>query len=151
MRRKKRDKLMLLLVLLLAISVGYAALSTTLKINGTTSISTNTWGIYWDVPVVTQGSVSNILPTNDAIKEPATIPKVVNVKNLSQFGKFNVLVSTNGSAGTRLINKIKIGKAIQYIGTKVETHIAHDGGLLTSTNEYTTVEKIICSTNDTAM
>lgn len=63
MRNKKRDRMMLFLILLLAISVGYAAISTTLKITGTASVATNTWGIYWDVPVVTSGSVTDTVPT----------------------------------------------------------------------------------------
>lgn len=63
MRNKKRDRTMLFLILLLAISVGYAAISTTLKITGTASVATNTWGIYWDVPVVTSGSVTDTVPT----------------------------------------------------------------------------------------
>jgi len=46
--RKKRNKILLLLVLLLAVSIGFAALATTLKINGTANIGKNTWNIYWD-------------------------------------------------------------------------------------------------------
>ena len=48
MKNKKSNKTTLLILLLLGISIGYAALSTTLKINGTTTIAKNTWDIYWD-------------------------------------------------------------------------------------------------------
>ena len=48
MRNKKKNRILLLVILLLAVSIGYAALSTTLKINGTAGINKNTWNIYWD-------------------------------------------------------------------------------------------------------
>ncbi len=47
-KSKKRNKLLLLAILILGISIGFAALSTTLKINGSASINKNTWNIYWN-------------------------------------------------------------------------------------------------------
>ena len=48
MRNRKKNKILLLLILLLGISIGFAALSTTLKINGSAILNKNTWSIYWD-------------------------------------------------------------------------------------------------------
>lgn len=63
MRRfKKMNKVKILLLVLLVVAVGYAAISTTLKINGTTAISKQTWNIYWDNPIVTSGSVTEDVP-----------------------------------------------------------------------------------------
>ena len=61
--RKKRNKFILLVVLLLAVSVGFAALSTTLRINGTTAISKNTWDIHWE----NVGNVKKTTSTNETI------------------------------------------------------------------------------------
>ena len=47
-RNKKKNRALLLLLILLGVSIGFAALSTTLKINGSTTINKNTWNIYWD-------------------------------------------------------------------------------------------------------
>jgi hypothetical protein len=47
MRNKKKNRILLLLVLLLGISIGFAALATTLKINGTANIGKNTWDVHW--------------------------------------------------------------------------------------------------------
>ena len=47
-KNKKRDRIFLLLLILLGLSIGFAALATTLKINGTTIINKNTWSVYWD-------------------------------------------------------------------------------------------------------
>ena len=48
MKNKKKNKLFLLVILILGISIGFAALSTTLKIDGTAIINKNTWKIYFD-------------------------------------------------------------------------------------------------------
>ena len=48
MRNKKKKKIRILIILLLSVTIGYALISTTLKIDGTTVISKNTWSIYWD-------------------------------------------------------------------------------------------------------
>ena len=72
MNRKKQNKLMLLLVLLLAVTIGYAAISTTLKIEGEATVNKQNWNIYWGEPTVTQGSKSMTAPTRGADSgEPA--------------------------------------------------------------------------------
>jgi len=58
MKRKRKNSLLFLILLLLGITIGFAALATTLKINGTTNINKNTWDVYWDNPVVNQSSVN---------------------------------------------------------------------------------------------
>lgn len=63
MRNKKRNKYAILILILLALSIGYAAISTTLKIDGSTGISKQSWSVYWANPVVTTGSVTTNIPT----------------------------------------------------------------------------------------
>lgn len=62
---KHKSKLFFLLILLLGLGIGFAALSATLKINGTANISGNSWNIYWDSTsiIVNPDSVSADLPT----------------------------------------------------------------------------------------
>lgn len=47
MKDKRRNKILLLILLILGISIGYAALATTLKINGTTHVGGNVWDVHW--------------------------------------------------------------------------------------------------------
>ena len=56
--RSKWKFTVVLLLLLLLIAIGYAALNTTLNINGTTSIKGNTWDVHFDNVDVKDGSVS---------------------------------------------------------------------------------------------
>lgn len=58
----KRSTVMILVVLILAISIGFALLSTTLKINGSAILYNGKWNIYWDNVVVSTGSVSSTNP-----------------------------------------------------------------------------------------
>ena len=53
----RSTKVMILVVLVLAISIGFAALSTTLKINGDAIVHGGKWNIYWDNVEVVSGSV----------------------------------------------------------------------------------------------
>ncbi len=61
-KNKRKNKILLLTIILLGVTIGFAALATTLKINGITSVLKPTWQIYWANPVVAEGSVSNTLP-----------------------------------------------------------------------------------------
>ena len=62
MNRKKKNKVFLLLILLLGITIGFALLSTTLKINGNAKITKNTWGVYWSSVGDEDGVVPTIVP-----------------------------------------------------------------------------------------
>ena len=58
MRRHKKNKILLLvLFLIFSMSVGFAALTTTLSINGTSKFKGNSWNIYFDNVQVKNGSV----------------------------------------------------------------------------------------------
>lgn len=61
---KRKNRILLFLVLILGISIGFAALSTTLKIDGSTIFKKNIWSIYWDEDSieVTEGSKGNTIP-----------------------------------------------------------------------------------------
>ena len=48
MRNRRKNKVFLYLLVILGITVGFALLSTTLKINGIAGIKSNTWNIHWD-------------------------------------------------------------------------------------------------------
>lgn len=106
-RNKKKNKLLLLLVLLLGIGIGYAALTASLKINGTTNISGNSWDIYWDDPIVTDGSVTNTLPTiTQDTDDPLNTKLVWNIDlDLpGDFYEYTIYVVNNGTMDTMITN-----------------------------------------------
>ena len=48
MKNRKQRRVIFLLIMLLTVTIGFALLSTTLKINGVAGINKNTWNIHWD-------------------------------------------------------------------------------------------------------
>ena len=66
MRKNKKYSLIFGLVLLLVgFGIGYAYLNTSLYINGTTNVDSNSWDVYWDNVQVTTGSVAAETPEID--------------------------------------------------------------------------------------
>ena len=62
MKKKKNSKVKFLLVLLLVLSIGYALITTVLKINGEAKFAHQSWNVYWDNPQVTEGSKLMVKP-----------------------------------------------------------------------------------------
>ena len=81
-KTKKRTKIILIL-LILCISIGYAALQSNLTITGTAGISNPTWDIHWANLAVTNGSVTgtnvttaaHILTGNTEVEYAITLAK----------------------------------------------------------------------------
>ena len=67
-KSKKRLNYLLVIILLLLVSVGYAILSTNLNIVGAGTINNPTWDIHWENVQVKTGSVSASTPTIDTAK-----------------------------------------------------------------------------------
>lgn len=64
MRHRRNDnKYIILLLVLFTVSIGYAALSTTLKINGTTFLTKNTWNVKWNNIANQKGITPKTEPT----------------------------------------------------------------------------------------
>lgn len=101
-RNRKRTRITLLIILLLGISIGFAALSTVLKINGTANITKNTWNIYWDPESVsvTQGSKSGTEPLVSNGEDGSTNTKVTWSTNLEIPGEFYEFTVDAVNAGT---------------------------------------------------
>ena len=100
-KSKKQRKLLLLLILLLGVTVGFALLSTTLVIKGTSRIKANTWNIHWDsssirlnnqgIATATGPAVSTVTTTND------TVAFEVNLELPGEFFEFTIDAVNEGS------------------------------------------------------
>ena len=101
-KNKKRNRIMLLLILLLGITVGFAALATTLKINGNASITKNNWSVYWDEDsiAVTQGSKGDTIPDVENGEDGSVNTKVTWSVNLELPGDFYEFTIDAANAGT---------------------------------------------------
>ena len=89
MRQKKKNKLALVLIVLIAtLGLGYAFLQTDLTINGTGKIAGNNWNIYFDNIQVSSGSAT--LQTGDSAPtiNPTTLTDVTYTITLLKPGDF---------------------------------------------------------------
>jgi len=101
MRRNKKDiRLFMLLLILLVVTIGYALISTTLKINGNATITKQTWSVYWGVPTVTEGSVSTTAPTRGADSGDPANTKLTWSATLNLPGDFYEFTVDAVNAGT---------------------------------------------------
>ncbi len=100
-KNSKKFVLALLVLLLLTVSVGYSALSTTLNINGTSKINNATWDVHFENIKVTSGSVS---ATKAATIDTATTTVNYNVDltKPGDFYEFTVDVKNAGSINAKL-------------------------------------------------
>ena len=102
MKKKKNSSFVVIaLLLIVTISVGYAALSTTLNINGTSTIKKQTWSVYFDTLTVSNGSVT--ATTAAAVDTAKTkVQYAVTLNTPGQFYEFTVAVKNAGTLGAKL-------------------------------------------------
>ena len=124
---KKKNSVMLLLVLLLAISVGFAVLATTLKINGSTNITKQTWDIYWD-NVANQKGVTTTKPTitADGNVAKSLVSWTVTLNKPGDFYEFTVDAVNAGTLDAMITNiDYKLNGATMSNENKLPSYIKY--------------------------
>ena len=100
-KAKKRISVLVLLVLLLAITIGYSALSATLNISGTSKINNARWDVHFENVTPASGSVTAITATQtDANK--LNITYSVELTKPGDYYEFTVDVKNAGSVDAKL-------------------------------------------------
>lgn len=101
--KKTNNKFLLTLVLVavLGISLGYATLSRTLTISGTSGIKNNSWDVHFEQIQVTTGSVT---PTTAAVigEGSTSINYEISLGLPGEFYEFTVNVKNGGSVPAKL-------------------------------------------------
>lgn len=105
-KNKRKNTVMVLLILLLGITVGFAALATTLKINGTTSIGKNTWSIYWDNVNVIHGSTTPQIVNGDDSSINTKVIWSTSLASPGDYFEFNVDAVNNGTVDAMITDII---------------------------------------------
>ena len=102
MKNKKNKNLILLLVILLAVTVGFALVSTTLKIRGLGGVSGQIWDIHWDSNsvLVNQESTSTQEPT--VSQDELTVSYNVELELPGDFYEFTVDAVNGGTINAKI-------------------------------------------------
>ncbi len=118
MKKTKRRAKLLLLLLILCISVGYAILQSNLTINGTAHMNNPTWDIHWNNVQVTSGSVTGSNVTSPATIDSAktTVSYSIKLPKPGDFYEFTV-DAVNGGTIDGMIDTI----SSKLNGTEIST------------------------------
>ena len=119
---KKESRVMAFLLLLLVITVGYALLSQTLDINGTSKIKKTTWSIIWDNVQVNSNSVSGTSVTQAAQitnTEKTLVEYSITLSEPGEFYEFTVDAKNEGTIDG-MINTVS-NKVYESNGTTEKT------------------------------
>ena len=93
---KKKFIWSIFLILLLAIGIGYAYLTSNLSIVGNTQVTTNTWNIHFENLNVTTGSVTATTPASIQSNN-TSITYTINLNRPKDFYEFTVDVKNDGT------------------------------------------------------
>ena len=133
--KKKKLTIILLLLVIVGLSVGYALLSTNLNINGTTSINSSNWNVYWDNVQVSSGSVTATTPaTINTAKDTVTYEITLNTPG--EYYEFTVDAVNAGTLDAMLesvsskLNNVEITSLPSYL----EYSVTYNGGITPTTN-----------------
>ena len=106
--RRKKDKIMILLILLFTITIGFAALAANLKIDGTVNVSKTSWDVHFENVDITPGSVtaSTVPVTDDVNKNTTEITYAVNFTKPGDFYEFTVDMVNSGTIDAMIDNLV---------------------------------------------
>ena len=109
-RRRRSLIILLLIILLLGVTVGYAVLSTSLNINGTSRIKNSGWDVHFENVQVVDGSVAaTVAPTIDS--KQLDISYEIELTKPGQFYEFTVDVCNKGYIDA-ILRKLPILKGV---------------------------------------
>ena len=143
LKNKRQLNYMILIIMILVVSIGYAILSSNLNIVGSSQINAPTWDIHWENVVVKQGSVSAATPTIDTTK--MTVNYSVTLTIPGDYYEFTVDAVNAGSIDGMIsvvsnkLNNVEITTLPNYLEYKVSYEdgidIAPNHLLASSTSE----------------
>lgn len=94
---RKRNMIFMLILALMFISMGYAFIYSNLKIEGLATVTKQTWNVYFDNLVVTEGSVTPTTAATLSGEYPTTVNYSVSLENPGDFYEFTVDVVNDGT------------------------------------------------------
>lgn len=99
MRKKKKSLIFIITLLIMCFGIGYAYLTTTLSINGTTDIDSNTWDVHWENIQVTSGSVTGdqVLQSPTIGSDETSVSFHIRLKEPGEFYEFTVDAKNDGT------------------------------------------------------
>ncbi len=139
MKKKKTKSMLILALLLLGITVGYAVLSTNLSINGVGTINKPTWDIHFENIVPKSGSVTPTTAANIS-NEGKTVSYAVTLSTPGDYYEFNVDVKNAGTIDGMIesITSTVNNQPISNLPSYVEYYVTYSDGIEIGENQLLT-------------
>ena len=125
--------LSIVMVSILTLTVVYAALSTTLNINGNAEVTAASWDIHFDNIQVNPGSVDAITVPN--IIDSRTINFVVGLKEPGDYYKFTVDIVNEGTIDAMIDSVVKTPELTVQQAKYIKYEIEYTDGALISSKQ----------------
>lgn len=97
MKRRINKKNLIVIIIILFISIGFAYLSTTLNISGITNIKSNNWNIYYDNIQYIRGQEFELVSPTTSGTNTTNISYTINLLEPGDVYKFNVDIVNGGT------------------------------------------------------
>ncbi len=143
---KKIIGFIVMIVMVLAITIGYSYLSTTLNINGTSKIGVASWDVHFANIQVATGSVTGSKVTQAPSISGTTLTYGVELDNPGEYYEFTVDVVNGGSVNAKLASLPSVSGVSSAQSVYTEYTFTHaDGSAITNLNN----EKIAANASKT--
>ena len=101
-KKIRRKILAVAMIALLLISVGYAALETNLRINGTANIAATSWNVYFTNIQTTEGSVTPTVAPTVSGTNTTQLNYTITLNKPGDFYEFTVDVANGGTINAKI-------------------------------------------------
>lgn len=128
-RQKNKKIIVVAIALLLVISIGYAAISTNLQINGTANIAATSWNVYFTNIQTTTGSVTPSTAPTTTGTSTTSLNYTVVLNNPGDFYEFTVDVKNGGTINAKIADNGVTNTAISAADdVYVNYSVTYSGG-----------------------
>ena len=142
MKKNKQDLYIFIIMIgLIGLTIGYAALSSTLNINGKSNISKNTWDVYFDNVVVKDDSIEAVkIPT---VTDKTTVDFEVALNLPGDFYEFTVDVINDGTIDAMIESITKDPELTEAQQKYLNYTITYENGEQISKKQLVKVEEFV--------
>ena len=134
-KRKQQSMKNTIILLILILGLGYAALQSNLNISGLANMGNPTWNIHWENVQVKSGSVSASTPTIDSAKTTVTYSVILNIPG--DYYEFTVDAVNSGTIDGMIesITSKLNGATITTLPDYLEYTVSYSDGVPLATNQ----------------
>ena len=139
--KNKKNYITLIMIFMIGVTLGYALLNTTLNITGKSNISKNTWDVYFDNVLVSEGSVEAV--KSPTIENSTTVDFEVELGLPGDYYEFSVDVVNNGTIDAMIESLVKEPELTDMQKKYLNYSIEYENGIDISSKQLVSKESFV--------